>query len=194
MSATAEHTPLTDHERSLLTEISDTARTENAAAANLIAQIMNYTTSRATYAHRAPGTMFDSETAHRSAVAEIALQLSISHQAVNTYIRLGYTLVRLPDVRAAFTTGELPLSKIRVIDERTRAATGAALQRLDEAILAAARRLAPTPLGTEIDRLLIEDDADWAARARRDAETRRKVRTRKLPHGMGQLTVTLTAT
>ncbi|MFD4180892.1 DUF222 domain-containing protein [Rhodococcus sp. NPDC058514] len=185
---------VTDRERSLLEAITETSRTENAAAARLIAQIMDYTNSRGTFEHRAPGAGFDTEQAERSAIAEIALALSSTYRSVSSLMRLGFTLERMPQVRGAAAAGEVSLAKIRVIDEHTRKATTAAMLRLDTAIAAAATRLAPTPLGIEIDRLLIEDDAAWAQRARERAEATRKVRSHRLPHGMGVLSVTLTAT
>ncbi|MFI6432014.1 DUF222 domain-containing protein [Rhodococcus oryzae] len=185
---------MTDCERGLLDAISETSRAENAAAARLIAQIMNYTSSRGTFDHRAPGAGFDTEQAERSAIAEVALALSSTFRSVSSLMRLGFTLERMPAVRGAFAAGEVSLAKIRVIDEHTRKATAAAVLRLDADILSAAQLLAPTPLGIEIDRLLIEDDAAWAQRAREEAEAKRKVRSRRLPHGMGVLSVTLTAT
>ncbi|MFG1785613.1 DUF222 domain-containing protein [Rhodococcus oryzae] len=185
---------VTDPERSLLDAISETARVENAAAARLITQIMDYADSRGTFDHRAPGTGFDTEQAERSAIAEVALALSSTFRSVSALMRLGFTLERMPAIRGAFAAGEVSLAKIRVIDEHTRKATAAAMLRLDADILSAARRLAPTSLGIEIDRLLIEDDAAWAQRARDEAEAKRKVRSRRLPHGMGVLSVTLTAT
>lgn len=190
MSASA----VTDRERILLDAISETSRAENAAAARLIAQIMDYTSSRGTFDHRAPGAGFDTEQAERSALAEVALALSSTFRSVSSLMRLGFTLERMPEIRGAFAAGEVSLAKIRVIDEHTRKATAAAVLRLDSDILSAARRLAPTPLGIEIARMLIEDDAAWAQRAREEAEAKRKVRSRRLPHGMGVLSVTLTAT
>ncbi|WP_077042090.1 HNH endonuclease signature motif containing protein [Rhodococcus sp. MTM3W5.2] len=185
---------VTDRERSLLEAISETARVESAAAARLIAQIMDYADSRGTFDHRAPGAGFDTEQAERSAIAEVALALSSTFRSVSSLMRLGFTLERMPEIRGAFAAGDVSLAKIRVIDEHTRKATAAAVLRLDADILSAAGRLAPTPLGIEIDRLLIEDDAAWAQRARDEAEAKRKVRSRRLPHGMGVLSVTLTAT
>ncbi|SEL65873.1 protein of unknown function [Rhodococcus maanshanensis] len=185
---------VTDHERCLLDAIAETSRAENAAAARLIAQIMDYTSSRGTFDHRAPGAGFDTEQAERSAIAEVALALSSTFRSVSSLMRLGFTLERMPELREAFAAGEVSLAKIRVIDEHTRKAATAAALRLDAGILSAARRLAPTPLGIEIDRLLIEDDAAWAQRSRDEAEAKRKVRSRRLPHGMGVLSVTLTAT
>jgi hypothetical protein len=185
---------VTDHERCLLDAIAETSRAENVAAARLIGQIMEYTDSRGTFDHRAPGAGFDTEQAERSAIAEVALALSSTFRSVSSLMRLGFTLERMPEIRGAFAAGEVSLAKIRVIDEHTRKATIAAVLRLDADILSAARQLAPTPLGIDIDRLLIEDDAAWAQRARDEAEAKRKVRSRRLPHGMGVLSVTLTAT
>ncbi|TJZ77952.1 DUF222 domain-containing protein [Rhodococcus oryzae] len=184
----------TDRERSLLDAISETARVENAAAARLIAQIMEYADSRGTFDHRAPGAGFDTEQAERSAIAEVALALSSTFRSVSALMRLGFTLERMPEIRGAFAAGEVSLAKIRVIDEHTRKAATAAVLRLDADILSAARQLAPASLGIEIDRLLIEDDAAWVQRTRDEAEAKRKVRSRRLPHGMAVLSVTLTAT
>ncbi|MFD4182727.1 DUF222 domain-containing protein [Rhodococcus sp. NPDC058514] len=184
---------VTDRERGLLAAVGAIARAENAAAAGLIGQIMGYIDSRCVFAAAAPGSRFDGVTAERSAIAELALELSTSFKSVAGLMRLGYALDRVPAVSAAFTAGDISLRKVRVIAEHTRGATLAALKRLDTTIAVAARRLAPGPLGVEIDRLLIEDDANWAERARRGAEATAKVRTHRRPHGMGVLSVTLTA-
>ncbi|MFC7448946.1 HNH endonuclease signature motif containing protein [Rhodococcus daqingensis] len=192
MGATAEMT-VTDRERGLLDAVGTTARVSNAADAQLIGQIMGYIDSRCAFAAAAPGARFDGVTAERSAIAELALELSTSFKAVAGLMRLGYALERVPAVSTAFAAGDISLRKVRVIADHTRGAALAALTRLDTAIADAARRLAEGPLGVEIDRLLIEDDATWAQRARREAEATAKVRTHRRPHGMGVLTVTLTA-
>ncbi|TSE01118.1 DUF222 domain-containing protein [Skermania sp. ID1734] len=166
---------------STLTLITAASRAEAAAAANKIALVKEFQE-----AHPNPDD--------RSSLEEIAMALSTTYAVVADWLRISFELERMPEIAAAFTDGLLTLPAVQAVTEHTCGAPLATIVRLEPRILDAAQTLPPRKLGTEIDRLLAEDDPDWASRAHERAKGERNVKQRPLARGMGRVTATLTAT
>ncbi|MGU3431923.1 DUF222 domain-containing protein [Actinomycetes bacterium M1A6_2h] len=120
---------------------------------------------------------------HASIVSELAAATRSTDGVVGGLLTLWWSM--LPAVRTAFVAGDISLVTARVVKNHTADARTATLDRLENDIVCAAKALAPGPLGTEIDRLLAEADADWDARTRERAVlTETKVSITTMPRGL----------
>ncbi|GGG15922.1 hypothetical protein GCM10007304_32510 [Rhodococcoides trifolii] len=165
LSASLLHAAVIDHHRGA-----------NAADAERIATFDAYYHAR----NADPGGSIPT---HASIVSEIAAATNSTDAVVGGLLTLWWSM--LPAVRAAFVAGHISLVIARVVKNHTADARTATLDRLESDIVCAAKALAPGPLGTEIDRLLTEADAEWDKRTReRAALTETSVRITKMPRGL----------
>ena len=128
---------------------------------------------------------------YSSAICELAAALSSTFAAVDNKLQMWCRL--RPLVRQSFIDGSLDLERVRTIHDHLLHARPETVVALEVEVLMAAREMAPGSLGREIDRLLIEADADWD-RAMRDraSRTEKRIRLRRRARGLSSLTTLMT--
>ncbi len=179
---TGDHSPLAD--------VLGARRTINAAVASELALLDEYVRSRT--AGASPwDTGVTEKDLFNSAVCELAAALSSTFAAINNKLQMWRQL--RPLVRQGFIDGALDLERVRTIHDHLLHARPETAVALETEILKAAREMAPGALGREIDRLLIEADADWDRAVRkRAARTEKRIRLRRRARGLSSLTTLMT--
>ncbi|WP_269608549.1 HNH endonuclease signature motif containing protein [Rhodococcus ruber] len=128
---------------------------------------------------------------YSSAICELAAALSSTFAAVNNKLQMWRQL--RPLVRRAFIDGALDLERVRTIHDHLLHARPETVVSLEVEILKAAGEMAPGALGREIDRLLIEADANWDRAVRKHAaRTEKRIRLRRRARGLSSLTTLMT--
>ncbi|MDG3009549.1 DUF222 domain-containing protein [Rhodococcus sp. D2-41] len=135
----------------------------------------------------------DVDRAERFAISEVAAALTCSARIARKYIDFGAALSsRLPLTRSAFHSGDIDHRRAETIWRSTRGVDPETIEAIEEQAVAAALRLPPGKLASEIERLLIEVDPEGARGRRRSAAGNRRVTTRTSAFGMAWLEAYLT--
>ncbi len=180
----------TTDEHSALADVLGARRRINAAVASELALMDHYVRNRTACA--SPwDTGVTEKDLFSSAICELAAALSSTFAAVNNKLQMWRQL--RPLVRQGFIDGALDLERVRTIHDHLLHARPETVVALEPEILKAAREMAPSTLGREIDRLLIEADADWDRAVRkRAARTEKRIRLRRRARGLSSLTTLMT--
>ena len=165
-------------------------RTINAAVASELNLSDEYVRNRTACA--APwDTGVTEKDLYNSAICELAAALSSTFAAVHNKLQMWRQL--RPLVRQEFIAGSLDLERVRTIHDHLLHARPETVIALEAEIVKAAREMAPGTLGREIDRLLIEADADWDRAVRtRAARTEKRIRLRRRARGLSSVTALMT--
>ena len=174
-----ESTAAVDGDLALLAEVAEAARAENRAAYRKVAAAGEF---YARWMDRELDGFGDPIPCGNAGLAEIALRLACSKTTAENYAELGLDLKqRLPRVRAAFADGAIDYAKALRISRSTDGYTDDVIARIEPELVAAATRLAPTPLATELDTLLIRVAPDqYAAMRAEEEKLGRRVRKRRI--------------
>lgn len=128
---------------------------------------------------------------YSSAICELAAALSSTFAAVHNELQMWRRL--RPLVRNSFVDGSLDRERVKTIHDHLLHARPETVVAIEAEILKAAAEMAPGTLGREIDRLLIEADADWDRAVRkRAARTEKRIRLRRRARGLSSLTTVMT--
>jgi hypothetical protein len=132
--------------------------------------------------------------ARRSAYAEIALALGIADRTSDARVAVACDLVeRLPGTVAAMCSGQVTLSRARVILEETVHLEAEQRAVVEETMLAKAAGLTPGNLRRSTRRLVEKLDAEAVVKRREAAKADRWLRFWELPDGMAGLEARLSA-
>ncbi|MDI9897704.1 DUF222 domain-containing protein [Rhodococcus sp. IEGM 1381] len=180
----------TTDDHSVLADVLGARRTINAAVASELVLMDEYVRNRTACA--SPwDTGVTEKDLYSSAICELAAALSSTFAAVNNKLQM-WRQVR-PLVRQGFIDGALDLERVRTIHDHLLHARPETVVALEAEILKAAGEMAPSTLGREIDRLLIEADADWDRAVRKHAaRTEKRIRLRRRARGLSSLTTLMT--
>ncbi|SNT39547.1 DUF222 domain-containing protein, partial [Rhodococcoides kyotonense] len=160
----------------LLAELSENAVRENQACARKVALAAQIWDSCIHQTIQIGDLITD---AGNYAASETAKALGCSKTVADTFAEIGMDLrLRLPAIKSAFDAGELDLARVRAIYRVTNSITPGATGRIEAEVLAAARRLSPGPLATEIAAIIQRTAPDEAADAREDLKKLTGVRYR----------------
>ncbi|MGV8875616.1 MAG: hypothetical protein ACOH2Q_24040, partial [Rhodococcus sp. (in: high G+C Gram-positive bacteria)] len=177
-----------DH--SALADVLVARRTINAAAASELALMDDYVRGRTACASPWDTGMTEKDL-YSSAVCELAAALSSTFAAVHNKVQMWRQL--RPLVRQGFLDGSIDLERVRTIHDHLLHARPETVVALEAEILKAAAEMAPGTLGREIDRLLIETDAEWDRAVRKRAAcTEKRIRLRRRARGLSSLTTLMT--
>ncbi|MBY4129453.1 hypothetical protein HQO83_13735 [Rhodococcus fascians] len=175
---------------SALADVLGARRTVNAAVASELAFMDEYVRSRTAGTSPWDNGVTDKDL-YRSAICELAAALSSTFAAIDNKLQMWRQL--RPLVRQRFVDGALDLERVRTIHDHLLHARPETVVALESEILKAAKEMAPGTLGREIDRLLIEADADWDRAVRkRAARTEKRIRLRRRARGLSTLTTLMT--
>ncbi len=180
----------TPDDHSALTDVLGARRAINAAVASELDLMDHYVRNRTACA--SPwDTGVTEKDLYSSAICELAAALSSTFAAVNNKLQMWRQLRAL--VRQEFVDGVLDLERVRTIHDHLLHARPETVVSLEVEILKAAGEMAPGALGREIDRLLIEADADVDRAVRERARrTEKRVRLRRRARGLSSLTTLMT--
>ncbi|SNT37552.1 DUF222 domain-containing protein, partial [Rhodococcoides kyotonense] len=160
----------------LLAELSEKAVRENQACARKVALAAQIWDSCIHQTIQIGDLITD---AGNYAASETAKALGCSKTVADTFAEIGMDLrLRLPAIKAAFEAGELDLARVRAIYRVTNSISLGAAGRIETEVLAAARRLSPGPLATEIAAIIQRTAPDEVAEAREDLKKLTGVRYR----------------
>ena len=140
-----------------LADVLGARRAINAAAASELAFMDEYVRSR-TAGTSSWDTGVTEKDLYSSAICELAAAVSSTFAAIDNRLRMWRQL--RPLVRRSFVDGVLDLERVRTIHDHLLHARPETVVALEAEIVKAAKEMAPGSLGREIDRLLIEADAD----------------------------------
>ncbi|WP_185981580.1 HNH endonuclease signature motif containing protein [Skermania sp. ID1734] len=129
-----------------------------------------------------------------NAIAEIAVRLGCSCYTAQRMAEVGMQLrLRLPLLREAFARGEIDYARTAAACHRLCGFSADTVSSVESEVVAAARGLAPGPLKSEIDRMLMRAAPDEYAELRADVVQHAR-RIRKTPDGeLARITVDLEA-
>ncbi|MDV8021808.1 HNH endonuclease signature motif containing protein [Rhodococcus sp. IEGM 1330] len=177
-----------DH--SALADVLGARRTSNAAAASELALMDDYVHGRTACA--SPwDTGVTEKDLYSSAICELAAAMSSTFAAIHNKLQMWRQL--RPLVRSSFINGSLDKDRVKTIHDHLLHARPETVVAIEAEVLKAAGEMAPGTLGREIDRLLIEADAEWDRAVRkRAARTEKRIRVRRRARGLSSLTTVMT--
>ncbi|QBJ95760.1 HNH endonuclease [Rhodococcus sp. ABRD24] len=136
----------------------------------------------------------DCDKAWRIAATEVSVRLTCSTTIAERYIETGDMLDEsLPELKTAFVAGEVDYPRVRAV---VRALTGIAagtIAAVEPGAVASARELPPGRLEREVERQVLEHDADAAAQQRERMLGERDACVKSDRYGLSSLRATLTA-
>ncbi|MDV8056697.1 MULTISPECIES: HNH endonuclease signature motif containing protein [unclassified Rhodococcus (in: high G+C Gram-positive bacteria)] len=178
------------NDHSALADVLGARRTINAAAASELALMDEYVRGRTACA--SPwDTGVTEKDLYSSAICELAAATSSTFAAIHNKLQMWRQL--RPLVRNSFINGSLDKERVKTIHDHLLHARPETVVAIEAEVLKAAGEMAPGPLGREIDRLLIEADAEWDRAVRtRAARTEKRVRVRRRARGLSSLTTVMT--
>ena len=180
----------TADDHSALAEVLGARRKINAAVASELAFMDDYVRGRTACASPWDDGVTEKDL-YGSAICELAAALSSTFASINSKVSMWRRL--RPLVKRRFLDGALDMERVKTIHDHLLHARPETVVDIEAEVLKAAAEMAPGSLGREIDRLLIEADADWDRAVRtRAAHTEKRIRLRRRARGLSSLTTVMT--